>query len=157
VSVVRAVVPRRAKPRRTATAAATRPTWTAGELLARADRARKRAYAPFSNFPVGAALLAKDGRVFEGCNVENSSFGLSVCAERIALWKAVSEGVREFTAIAVTAGHADGASPCGACRQVLYEFAPDLVVIWRAARGRTVKKRLKQLLADGFTFPRRKS
>ena len=144
-------------PRRTAKRAAA-PRWSAAALLARAEEARKRAYAPYSKFPVGAALLTTDGRVFEGCNVENSSFGLSICAERNAVWKAVSEGARSFEAIAVTAGPAEGASPCGACRQVLYEFAPDdLWVIWRAGRGRTARKRLSQLLPEGFLFHRRKS
>ena len=137
--------------------AAARPRWTAAALMARAEHARRSAYAPYSAFPVGAALLASDGRVFEGCNVENSSFGLSICAERNALWKAVSEGARTFEAIAVTAGPNEGASPCGACRQVLFEFAPDLWVMWRAGRGRVVKKRLRKLLDAGFLFRRKKS
>jgi len=133
-----------------------RPAGATVALLSRAEEARRNAYAPYSKFRVGAALLAKDGRVFDGCNVENSSFGLSICAERNALFKAVSEGAREFDAIAVTAGSEQGASPCGACRQALYEFAPDLWVIWRAGRGRTARKRLRQLLDSGFVFPGRK-
>ncbi len=132
-----------------------RPKWSAAELLDLADAARENAYARFSNFKVGAALVTADGRVFTGCNVENSSFGLSICAERNAAWKAVSEGARSFEAIAISA--AEGASPCGACRQVLYEFAPDdLWVIWRASGGRTVRKRLSQLLPEGFLFHGRK-
>jgi len=123
--------------------------------MARAEKARKYAYAPYSRFQVGAALVTADGRVYEGCNVENSSFGLSICAERNALWKAVSEGVRDFAAVAVTAGPHHGASPCGACRQVLHEFAPNLWVIWKGGRGRLVKKRLRQLLDSAFDFPRR--
>lgn len=144
---------------RSAGKAGATPKWSAADLLAQADAARKNAYAKFSKFKVGAALVAADGRVFTGCNVENSSFGLSICAERNAVWKAVSEGARSFVAIAVSAGGpSEGASPCGACRQVLYEFAPDdLWVIWRAGRGRTVRKRLSQLLPDGFLFHRRKS
>lgn len=132
------------------------PKWSAALLLGLADEVRENAYAKFSKFKVGAALVAPDGRVFTGCNVENSSFGLSICAERNAVWKAVSEGVRSFEAIAISA--AQGASPCGACRQVLYEFAPnDLWVIWRAGGGRIVRKRLSQLLPEGFLFDGRKS
>jgi cytidine deaminase len=118
-----------------------------------AEKARRAAYAPYSRFAVGAALLTKSGRVVLGCNVENSSFGLSCCAERTAVFKAVSEGEREFTAIAVTAGARRGAAPCGACRQVLYEFAPDLWVYFRGPRGAVVRRRLKALLADAFRFP----
>lgn len=104
-------------------------------LVAAAVGARGRAYAPYSGFPVGAALLSKGGRVFTGCNVENASYGLTVCAERVALFKAVSEGVREFEAIAVACGEAP-CSPCGACRQALYEFAPNLKVILTDGEGR---------------------
>jgi cytidine deaminase len=125
-------------------------------LMARAEEARKNAYAPYSRFHVGAALLTADGTVYEGCNIENSSFGLSICAERNAIWKAISEGVRDFEAVAVTAGPEHGASPCGACRQVLHEFAPNLWVIWYDGRGRLVKKRLGRLLDSAFDFPRRK-
>jgi cytidine deaminase len=102
-------------------------------LLERAREARAHAYAPYSRFPVGAALLAADGRVFTGCNVENASYGLTNCAERVAVQKAVSEGVREFVAVAVT-GPEDtmAAAPCGACRQVLSEFGPDLPVVMPA-------------------------
>jgi cytidine deaminase len=121
--------------------------------MGEAERARGPAYAPYSKFRVGAALLGTDGRIWHGCNVENSSFGLSICAERNALWKAVSEGARQFEAVAVTAGPKRGASPCGACRQVLHEFAPDLWVIWRSGRGRMVKRRLSALLAEAFDFP----
>jgi cytidine deaminase len=121
--------------------------------MAEAERARQTAYAPYSRFLVGAALLSADGRVFRGCNVENSSFGLSICAERNAMWRAIGEGAREFVAVAVTAGPKRGASPCGACRQVLHEFAPRLWVIWRDGRGRPIKRRLNALLAEAFDFP----
>ena len=86
--------------------------------------ASQRAYAPYSKFKVGAALLAEDGRVFTGCNVENASYGLTNCAERTAVFKAVSEGATRFAAIAIAGGVGDVAMPCGACRQVLAEFCP---------------------------------
>lgn len=119
-------------------------------LVVAAVAARKQAYAPYSGFPVGAALLSKGGRVFTGCNVENASYGLTVCAERVALFKAVSEGVREFEAIAIACG--EGAcSPCGACRQVLYEFAPDLKVIRADGEGRRWEAMpLSELLPHAF-------
>lgn len=96
-------------------------------LIQLAREVRHQAYAPYSNFRVGAALLGASGRVYTGCNVENISYGLTVCAERVALFKAVSEGEREFRAIAVVTDNA--ASPCGACRQVLSEFGRDMEVI----------------------------
>jgi cytidine deaminase len=128
---------------------------TARELMAEAERARRNAYAPYSRFSVGAALLTADGRLFHGCNVENASYGLAVCAERNAVWKAVSEGEREFVAIAVTAREGAGAPPCGSCRQVLQEFAPRAMVYWRDARGRIVRRRLDGLLPQAFRFPMR--
>lgn len=96
-------------------------------LLAKAIEARKNSYCPYSGFAVGAALLSKDGRIFGGCNIENSALGSTICAERTALVKAVSEGVREFEAIAIVGGPADGelrpvCEPCGACRQFMSEF-----------------------------------
>jgi cytidine deaminase len=121
-------------------------------LMAEAVKARKRAYAPYSRFAVGAALLAKDGSVHLGCNVENASYGLTICAERNAVWKAVSEGVTGFTAIAVTARDGLGAPPCGSCRQVLHEFAPNAQVYWRDARGRILKRKLTELLPDAFNL-----
>lgn len=120
------------------------------ELMAEAEKARRTSYSPYSRFAVGAALLTKSGRVVLGCNVENSSFGLSCCAERTAVFKAVSEGELEFVAIAVTAGSGHGAAPCGACRQVLHEFAPDLQVYFLDGRGRIARRRLSTLLADAF-------
>ena len=118
--------------------------------MRKAVEARKLAYAPYSHFRVGAALLAKDGRIFTGCNVENASYGLTVCAERVALFKAVSEGAREFLAIAVACGEGPCA-PCGACRQVLYEFAPDLLVIMADGEGKSwCRAKLSELLPHGF-------
>ncbi len=120
------------------------------ELMAEAIKARKRAYAPYSRFPVGAALLTRDGRVITGCNVENASYGLTICAERNAVWQAVSEGVRDFVAVAVTARDGRGAPPCGSCRQVLFEFAPNAWVYWRDSRGRILKRRAHELLPNPF-------
>ncbi|TMQ48363.1 MAG: cytidine deaminase [Candidatus Eisenbacteria bacterium] len=125
-------------------------------LMADAEKARAQAYAPYSKFKVGAALLTRGGRIVHGCNVENASFGLSICAERNAVWKAVSEGERDFVAVAVTAGRAGGASPCGACRQVLHEFAPGLVVYWRDGEGRIVERTIGDLLREPFVWPRRR-
>ena len=97
------------------------------ELILSALDAKKRAYCPFSNFPVGAALRSASGRIYQGVNVENISFGLTNCAERVAVGAAIAAGEREFTAIAVVSR--GGVSPCGACRQVLAEFNPDLPII----------------------------
>jgi cytidine deaminase len=119
-------------------------------LLREAERTRRRAYAPYSRFAVGAALQATDGRVFLGANVENASYGLTVCAERVALWKAVSEGAREFTALAISTSPGSAGSPCGACRQTLAEFAPDLRIHWRTPSGRVVTRRLGKLLPERF-------
>ncbi len=117
-------------------------------LLALARAAMERSYSPYSHWPVGAALLCADGRVFQGCNIENASFGLTNCAERTAVFKAVSEGATEFTAIAI-ASRQTPPWPCGACRQVLNEFAPNLrvLVTWD---GRSDEKPLSELLPCGF-------
>ena len=122
-----------------------------GALVRAASQARELAYAPYSNFRVGAALLAADGRVFTGANVENAAYGSTLCAERVAMPAAVVAGAREFTALAVV-GDGDGpTTPCGACRQVLFEFAPDLLVIAGGADGATARYRLgPELLPDGF-------
>jgi cytidine deaminase len=109
---------------------------TPARLMAEAARARRNAYAPYSRFAVGAALLTAGGRVFHGCNVENASYGLTTCAERSAIFTAICEGERDFVAIAVTAREGRGAPPCGSCRQVLQEFGPDMLVYWRDAGGR---------------------
>lgn len=93
------------------------------ELYEAACQAREKAYAPYSHFAVGAAVRAADGRIFTGCNIENASYGLSLCAERCAIFAGVKEGVREFTALCITADTPGPVSPCGACRQVMAEFA----------------------------------
>ena len=120
-------------------------------LLQTARAARTNAYAPYSGFPVGAALLADDGRVFTGVNVENASYGLASCAERTAVTKAVSEGARGFLAIAIVGAH-DGMAcpPCGSCRQILHEMGPDLVVITEAEDGAPVRTPLRTLLPFAF-------
>jgi cytidine deaminase len=120
-------------------------------LIDRARAVAERAYAPASRFPVGAALLAEDGRVFVGCNVENASYGLSICAERNAVFHAVAEGARRFVAVAVSTRCATPGSPCGACRQVLAEFAgDDCAVILIARDGTCVDTDLGALLPRPF-------
>ncbi len=146
---------RKAAARRTPSATQRRAI-TPARLMAEAEIARTHAYAPYSRFRVGAALLTTDGRIIHGCNVENASFGLSICAERNAMWKALSEGERSFAAVAVTAEPGHGASPCGACRQVLHEFAPDLRVYWSDGRGGILKAKIEQLLARPFRLVRGK-
>jgi cytidine deaminase len=118
------------------------------KLVSLAAEARKKAHAPYSNFAVGAALLAKSGRIYTGCNVENASYGLSVCAERVAVFKAVSEGEREFEAIAVVTEN--GVTPCGACRQVLIEFGDDIQVIVADTSGHQRAFVLTDLMPEGF-------
>ena len=119
-----------------------------------AEKARVNAYAPYSGFKVGAALLTGDGRVFTGVNVENSSYGATICAERTAFTKAISEGVRDFDAIAVSAGD-EPALPCGICRQFISEFAPDIRVITGPAdedgKGLSVTS-LRKLLPEAFVL-----
>ena len=118
------------------------------ELIKKAEEAMQFAYVPYSHYKVGAALLAKDGRIFTGCNIENGSYGATNCAERTALFKAVSEGCREFSAIAITA-EKSAPWPCGICRQALNEFAPDIRVIV-SCQGNVEESALPQLLPHGF-------
>lgn len=118
-------------------------------LLALAREAMKRSYSPYSNFSVGAALLCADGRVYQGCNIENAAFSMTNCAERTAVFKAVSEGAMEFTAIAIAAGKS-APWPCGACRQVLNEFAPDIRVLITWDGCEKDEMNLRQLLPGGF-------
>ena len=112
--------------------------------------ARRNAHAPFSHFQVGAALEDASGRIHTGCNVENATYGLTVCAERVAVFKAISEGAREFTRIAVAADTDVLTPPCGACRQILWEFCGDVELILVNPRGKTETFRLKDLFPRPF-------
>jgi cytidine deaminase len=120
------------------------------DLAKIAGEARNFAIAPFSNFQVGAALLTTDGSVFSGCNIENATFGLTVCAERVALFKALSEGKREFSKITIVTEASKLSLPCGACRQLLWEFCGDIEVEIVNLQGGTVLKRVKELLPLPF-------
>ncbi len=117
-------------------------------LVTAARKARQRAYAPYSRYQVGAALLTEEGAVFSGCNVENASYPASICAERVAITKAVSEGQRVFRAIAVVTSN--GAAPCGICRQVMNEFAPTMLVIIADEERIIGEYTVAELLPDGF-------
>ncbi len=121
------------------------------KLLERAREVRERAYAPYSRYHVGAALLSTSGKMYTGCNVENASYGLTVCAERNAIFKAISEGEREFVALAVVT--ANGGSPCGACRQVIFEFmnADAPVALADASLENIQSTTVGALLPEGFT------
>jgi cytidine deaminase len=115
-------------------------------LIEAAVKVRRHAYAPYSNFAVGAALLTKSGRVFTGCNIENISFRLTVCAEEGAVAAAISAGEKDFVAIAVATNSKEPAMPCGACRQVLAEFNPEMEVITSTIDGREETARVNELL-----------
>jgi cytidine deaminase len=118
-------------------------------LIAEAIRARLRAYAPYSQYRVGAALMGLSGTIYTGCNVENASYSATICAERAAVVKAVGEGEQVFRAISVVTPN--GGYPCGTCRQVLFEFSPDMLVIIADAEGRVVgEASLTELLSNGF-------
>lgn len=122
------------------------------ELIKIAVKAAEAAYAPYSKFAVGAALECSDGTVYYGCNVENAAFGCTTCAERTAVFKAVSEGRRKFGRIAIYANSAEYCMPCGTCRQVLNEFAPDIEVLSVRGDGRYVSYSLRELLPRGFSL-----
>jgi len=127
------------------------PAATRERLLGAARKALKNAYAPYSNFQVGAAILTSKGRIFTGCNVENASYGVTNCAERTAIFSAVAEegpGL-EILAVAVTNAQGVPCSPCGACRQVIYEFGPDAVVFYQGKQG-PKQSHITELLPEGF-------
>lgn len=119
-------------------------------LLAAAWEIRGAALCTYSNFAVGAALLDSQGRVWTGANVENASYTLGLCAERVAIFYALAHGARDFKAVVVTTGAAEPTSPCGACRQILHEFAPDAVVLSAVPDGRLLRTTVRELLPFGF-------
>ena len=119
-------------------------------LIQAALDARDHAYAPYSHFFVGAAIEDEDGRIHAGCNIENATYGLTVCAERVAVWKAMSEGARQFRRIAIAADAESLTPPCGACRQILWEFCGDIEILLVNLRGASEALRLKDLLPRPF-------
>jgi cytidine deaminase len=123
---------------------------TEEELIDAAKRARERAFAPYSNFKVGAAVRGADGMTYTGCNVESASYGATACAERVAIWKAVSEGVTDFTALAVAVDTDELTPPCGICRQVIWEFCGDVPVTLSNLNGKTETIQMSELLPRAF-------
>jgi len=126
------------------------------ELIDLAKKIREKAYAPYSNFKVGAALLGKSGKIYTACNVENTTPAASICAERAAVTKAISEGEKEFVKIAVVADYAEPCPPCGICRQELYEFSKDIEIIMANTKGKFKKVNIKDLLPLAFGNYRKK-
>jgi cytidine deaminase len=119
-------------------------------LVAAALQVRENAHAPFSKFKVGAAVQDDSGRIYTGCNVENATYGLTVCAERIAIFKAISEGARKFTRVAVVADTDSLTPPCGACRQILWEFCGDVEIVLANLKGKSETLRLGTLFPRAF-------
>ncbi len=120
------------------------------DLLTAAERARNHAHAPYSHFQVGAAVETAQGKIYSGCNVENATYGLTVCAERVAIWKAISEGETEFRRLAIVADTGELTPPCGACRQVIWEFCSDVEIILTNPAGKRASYRMKDLLPYPF-------
>ncbi len=120
------------------------------ELINKAKNAREHSYSPYSRFKVGAALKTKNGMVFTGCNIENSSYSLSICAEREAIFKAISAGERDLDTIAVVTDSDKLTTPCGACRQVMWEFSKDMTVVVANLKGEKKEFKIKELLAHPF-------
>ncbi len=120
------------------------------EAFKLALKVRENAYAPYSNFKVGAVLVTKEGKMFAGCNVENVSYGLTICAERVAVFKAVSEGGREFSFMVVVTDTDPPAAPCGACRQVIREFGLNIDIVAANIKGDMITKPLSEFLPDSF-------
>ena len=119
-------------------------------LIKTAIEAREKALAPFSNFKVGAALLAKSGEVFTGCNIENASYGLTMCAERVAIFKAISDGTREFEKLVIAADTETLTPPCGACRQIIWELCGDVEIVLTNLQGKTETMRMSELFPRAF-------
>lgn len=120
------------------------------ELILSAIKAKERAYAPYSGFRVGASLLTKSGKIYTGCNVENASYSLTICAERVAVFKAVSDGERDFKSIAISFDSEKFIYPCGACRQVLAEFSPNIKIILVNGNGNTMETTLQKIFKEGI-------
>jgi len=120
------------------------------ELIEVAKNARLRSVAPFSNFLVGAAVKTEDGKVYTGCNIESASYGLTVCGERVAIWKALSEGDKHFTELAIVADTETLTPPCGTCRQIIWEFARDATIILGNLRGDSQMVSIRELLPRAF-------
>ena len=123
---------------------------TEQELIDAAAEVREHAYAPFSKFRVGAAVETADGKIYTGCNIESASYGLTVCAERVAIWKAVSEGVKDFKQIAVVVDTEELTPPCGVCRQIIWEFCHDIPVILANLKGDSEILQMSELLPRAF-------
>lgn len=123
---------------------------TEQELIDAAADVRERAYAPYSNFKVGAAVETEDGTIYTGCNVESASYGLTVCAERVAIWKGISRGVTKFGRIAVVVDTEELTPPCGVCRQIIWEFCGDVPVILANLHGKTETIMMSELLPRAF-------
>lgn len=123
---------------------------TEKELIDAATDVRERAYAPYSNFKVGAAVETEDGDIYTGCNVESASYGLTVCAERVAIWKGISRGVTKFGRIAVVVDTEELTPPCGVCRQIIWEFCGDVPVILSNLNGRSETIQMSELLPRAF-------
>lgn len=128
------------------------PAVSEDALVEAAARYRGNAVSKRSGFSVGAAIEDSEGRIWGGCNVENSTYGLTVCAERVAIWKALSEGVRSFRTVAVVTGAEKPTPPCGACRQILWEFAGDVPVVMATEAGKRKRLQLAELFPEPFDF-----
>lgn len=122
------------------------------KLMKEAIKASKRAYSPYSKLKVGAALEAANGKIYTGCNIENASFAVTVCAERVALFKAISEGNKKIKKLALVVGGKGAATPCGMCRQALAEFNPELSVLLSDSKGNLKETSLSKLFPGGFTL-----
>jgi len=120
------------------------------ELIESATKVRENSYAPFSDFRVGPAIETEDGEIISGCNVESASYGLTVCAERVAIWKAISMGKRKIKHIAVVADTEELTPPCGVCRQIIWEFGGDIPVIMANLKGKTETVQMRELLPRAF-------
>lgn len=123
---------------------------TSADLIRKAAEARQHARAPHSNFRVGAALESRGGKIYTGCNVENATYGLTVCAERVAIWKALSEGESEFRRIAIVADTDALTPPCGACRQIIWEYCGDVRIVLANLKGKSARYRMGELFPLPF-------